>query len=57
MSGLLDQQHGFAEAAQLLLAPYQKFCQNLQNCINENPSATLKVGESLAAFLRKLLTR
>lgn len=37
--------------------PYQRFCQNLQKCINENPSAKLKVGHSLAAFLRKLLTR
>lgn len=41
----------------MLLAAYQKFCQNLQSCVRENSAATLKVVDSIRALLLKLLNR
>ena len=57
MIGLLDRREGFSEAAQVLLGSFRKFCQNIKQCIDENPLATPKLLDSAASLVVKLLNR
>lgn len=54
---LLDQQNGFADTTSVFLASYRKYCQNLNQCIEEDYSVTPKVLESIVAILQKLVSR